>query len=403
VPRSPEQPSSVVLRPEAELLLACARTTMDADQAARAGTLLHRDLDWPYLTRTAIRHGVAPLLYRSLTTSLQEEAPEGVLTLLRPHFHANRLHNTVLTGELLRLLAALEARDIRAIPFKGPALAAAVYGDISLRQFTDLDILIRKKDLPRASELLRARGYLLAGTSQSPAGLAATEGEYHCTFAHPSGSFGVELHWAFTAPYFAWRFDLEGMWDRVEALPLLGTTVRTLAATDLLPVLCVHGAKHCWERLEWLCSIAELMRVAAAESWGAVLEKARQLGGERLLLQGLVLGRELLGAALPSAVEQRLRKRPVSRALVPQVCRWLFAENEPITKLQRHMFYVSARERLRDRVTYLFHHLRNVNAKDRPRLALSGLLSRLYRPIRLVATYGNPWPLLKSLAERPRT
>ena len=55
---------------EKDLLLCCARTTMDADSAARIRVLLRDDIDWSALLQTALRHGVMPLLYRSLSTYL---------------------------------------------------------------------------------------------------------------------------------------------------------------------------------------------------------------------------------------------------------------------------------------------------------------------------------------------
>ena len=38
--------------------------------------------------------------------------------------------------------AALPLQGIAAIPYKGPVLAAAVYGNLALRTFSDLDILV---------------------------------------------------------------------------------------------------------------------------------------------------------------------------------------------------------------------------------------------------------------------
>jgi len=49
-----------------ELLLCCARTSVEAEQAEHLKILLKETLDWQYLMRMADIHGVVPLLYRSL-------------------------------------------------------------------------------------------------------------------------------------------------------------------------------------------------------------------------------------------------------------------------------------------------------------------------------------------------
>ena len=53
-----------------------------------------------------------------------------------------------------------EKYDIQALAFKGPTLAQNAYGDITLRQFGDLDILIRKKDRSRMVSILLNEQYI---------------------------------------------------------------------------------------------------------------------------------------------------------------------------------------------------------------------------------------------------
>src|SRR5215469_4613412 len=117
-------------RPESELLLCCARTYVDLERAARIKALLQKDLDWNYLLRMGIRLGVMPLLYQSLNTTCPDGVPSTTLVQLRSEFLENALNNFLLTEELLKLLTLFEVHGIRAVPYKGPALAASVYGNI---------------------------------------------------------------------------------------------------------------------------------------------------------------------------------------------------------------------------------------------------------------------------------
>ena len=151
--------ASAGIRPEAELLLCCARTRMDPETADRIKALLQQGIDWEYLIQTALPHGMLPLLYWSLNSTCPERVPKDFLERLRSHFYANARHNLVLTAELLKLLGLLKTQQIPAIPFKGPVLAASVYGNLSLREFADLDILVRSKDALRAKDLLLSLGY----------------------------------------------------------------------------------------------------------------------------------------------------------------------------------------------------------------------------------------------------
>src|SRR5262245_35749716 len=150
---------SLVVRPEAELVLCCARTCMDPENAARISALVRRDIDWDYLLRIANEHGITPLLYTHLNATCREAVPNRNLDELRNHFHDNSRHNLFLTGELLNLLRLFETHQIPAIAFKGPVLAAAVYGNLALRQFSDLDLMIHKQQVAKTRGLLVSRGY----------------------------------------------------------------------------------------------------------------------------------------------------------------------------------------------------------------------------------------------------
>lgn len=389
--------------PEAELLLCCARTCMDSERAERIRALLREDIDWAYLLRIALRHRMMPLLYWNLHATCPEAVPQVLLDQLQDHFHANVRHNLFLTGELLKLLQLFKGAGISALPFKGPVLAASVYGNLSLRQFSDLDILVHKRDVLKAGDLLISQGYKIQLTSAQQ--VEFLQEWYHFHFVRDGSPVHVEIHWAFTPRYWSFPFDFERLWERLEHVNLAGTTVLNLLPEDLLLILCVHGFKHHWEGLKWICDIAELIRVYQGVDWRQVMEQARTLGSERVLFLGLFLASNLLGAALPEEVLQRVQADTVVKSLTANIRERFFSEaNDPLQGVNPHVFFFRMRERLRDRVRYLLYYLRTAmtpNEKDWAFLPLPAFLSFLYYllpPIRLVRKYGlSPWKLKRLL------
>ena len=104
--------------------------------------------------REALYHGTIPLLFWNLSRLAPDDVPKTTLNQLKASSNAIACWNLSLTGELLKLLNLFRERGIRALPLKGPALAAAAYGNLSLRQFCDLDILVPKEDMLKAKEVL---------------------------------------------------------------------------------------------------------------------------------------------------------------------------------------------------------------------------------------------------------
>lgn len=382
---SPSARVAAGTRPEHELLICCARTRLDAEAIARIGVLLQKGIDWVYLLRTAKSHGMMPLLYWHLNATCPKGIPKANLDQLRDHFHANAQRNLFLTGELVRLLKLLEAHGIPTVPYKGPALAAAAYGNLALRQFHDLDLFVHRRDIFRAKELLISQDYRPAVhlTQAQEAALLRSHHEYE--FRRADGRVAVDLHWGFAPPHFSFPLDPERLWERLEPVALAGTTVRTFAPEDLLLILCVHGLKHCWERLDWISSVAALIGAHEKIDWAQLMEQAGTLGSKRMLLLGLVLAGDLSGAALPAEVLRTAQADRTTRALKELAQEWLFLEtNERPGIFGRSFFQLKAMERLRDRVRFCLRLTMTTTVRDWTAAQLPPLLSFLYYPIRAI-------------------
>jgi len=74
---------------------------------------------------------------------------------------------------------------------------------------------------------------------------------------------------------------------------------------DTLLLLCMHGAKHCWSRLAWICDLAELIGSRSNMDWDALVDRAAACGAERMLYLGLNLASDFLGAQLPLKIHAR--------------------------------------------------------------------------------------------------
>jgi hypothetical protein len=338
------------LRPEDALLLCCARTSVDSDTARRIRTLVREALDWEYLIRTASAHSITPLFSHSLNNTCPDAAPKPTLDQLQRYLRVHSLNNLFLMRELIRLLDALEKIGVSAIPWKGPVLAAMAYGNVALRQFGDLDILVRERDAMIAKDLLLSSGYrLLYG------GTAEQEEAFHsvrkvCELVREDNRVVVELHWAITSHTFYFPLDPASLWNDVETVSLEGTAIRNLAPEDLLLVLCVHGAKHHWGKLMWICDIAELLRAYSNRiDWARLMNRARSLGGARMLSLGLLLARDLLGAKMPAHVLQQIQSERKITFLAAEVRSRLFSGCS-LMAVERPSFYIHLRERVQDRM-----------------------------------------------------
>lgn len=318
--------------------------------------------------------------------------PESVWGELDGRARAIRERNRKLTAELIRVLAEFEREGIRAVPFKGPVLAASAYGDIGLRQFSDLDVLAPRPDLPRAAGLLTRLGYSLKHRSPRARDAIFLRTEYHCTFVEPGSGAELELH-GDVAPWFlSVSLSIEELFSRLETVVLQDHAVKSLAAEDLLLILCVHGAKHSWHCLELVSSIARLVAWRPDLDWRTTLQRAQRIGARRLLLVGLTVAREMLAAPLPEAITAAAGADAETQALAADIAaRYLGQARRGPEFIDSMRFQLRSRERVRDRLRYALRHLFTPNWEEIEWYPLPRRLFPLYwllRPARIAMRWG---------------
>ncbi len=189
------------MRPEHRLLTRCARTRQDARTRQEIEELLRERVDWGCFLRSALGHGVAPLCYLQLLSSPPELVPAEAMVFFREHAKAVAGRNLYLSAKLVALVREFRNHGVTAIPYKGPVLAMMAYGNLALREFADLDLVLTERDLPRAWEMLKAEGY----AAQQPGGPASDAGQY--AFVSSGGDYLVEVHSERTLRHFPRPLD----------------------------------------------------------------------------------------------------------------------------------------------------------------------------------------------------
>lgn len=376
-------------RPEVRLLLACCRPpSLRADDLVRE--LVTEGVDWTDLVALALQHGVAPALARGLgAVASHAPVPADIEAALDQYCAAAREGNSALARELRSIVQSLAADGIVALPFKGPMLADLAYGDLGQRAPGDLDILVRLGDVTRTCEALIARGYRDAHRSQAV--LTAAQHDvyrrYQCEYQFVRDDDGVvvEPHWAFAQRMWAIDLDYEAQFHRARGGTCARAVLPMQAPEDLLLMLCVHGAKHEWERLVWVRDVAALLDRGATLGLDLdlALVRAQQQGCARLLLVGLEVVCRLLAAPLSPAVHRAVQDDPVVGALSGTVLRRLFDPTRPARSNRTvNDFAFRIHEGAARRARYVGQTMLLPRREHIEMVALPAWLAWLYYPLR---------------------
>src|SRR5581483_3703982 len=304
-------------RPEPELLFTSVAGAPTAARWRHIDALLAQPLDWEFLLHFADQHGLTALFFWS-AQNFQHAIPAQCLNFLGAAYETNARKNLLFWHLLLEVQELLASHDVECIALKGPTLAAGVYGNVALREFSDVDILVRPCDVARARSVLMLAGFSPALDVHPKHEHAYVKSANELAFHRGSHRNILELQWQITPRFYAVDFNIQELFQRATLTRLGDAHSRTLSSEDLLLISCVHGAKHAWARLAWICDIAWLLR-NQPPNWHEVEHRAERLGIERILLVALALARNFFQTSLPSHLEAEIQGDPKVRALSREV------------------------------------------------------------------------------------
>jgi Uncharacterised nucleotidyltransferase len=340
-------------------------------------------LDLRYLYTLAVAHGVVPLVHSRLASTGELGVPAGREgRLFSQHVQVGALRSAYLEQRLREVLASLAGAGVRALAYKGPALARLAYGDLALRGFGDLDLLCHADDVVSAVEALTELGY--RGAPYLEAWRLRRALPIDCQYAleRADGEVRVEIHWGVVRPPFGSRPEFDGLWERRVEVPAAGFRMDSPSPTDLFVLLAVHGHKHRWSRLGWIADLARLARLVEGDGdagWDRVEEGAAGLGfGIEVWLARELLRRLAGGERLerPPPVARRLER------LADTVERSFFPPRGEPGAAARLRFHLAGRESFLARLRHLAALAWTPALDDLASPRLPAALFPLYRPLR---------------------
>ena len=174
-------------------LQACAASGPTDWEGRGSGLRALEPQEWRSVADYAVQHSLAGLVARSLGWA--EEATGFRAPVLGPLDNLRRsqlIQHLVSKAAARRVAEALAAKGIPFIAFKGIVLTEEIYGDLSLRDFCDFDVMVPGERLDEAFAVAMNLGYRLQYLSHVREHVRA--GTHAAGMEHPDGA-ALDLHW----------------------------------------------------------------------------------------------------------------------------------------------------------------------------------------------------------------
>jgi hypothetical protein len=270
---------------------------------------LRGDVDWTgtatwdthVLVAAADHHGVAPLVWQALHS--RRDRPHELYEALAAARHVDLTHEMLRGREIARVLAALEARGVRALLVKGAALAYALYPEPWLRPRVDTDVLVPHDSFSAADRVLRAAGYH-AAPSVSTGEFVSHQVAYERRDPHGL-THVIDLHWKIVNPQaLADALPFALLWQDALEVRRQDLRARVPSHASSLLLACVHRLGHHQQhdRLVWLYDIHLLAGTLDEAGWARVVSTATERGISAVCRHGLEATALRFGTAVPASV-----------------------------------------------------------------------------------------------------
>lgn len=304
------------LLPELRALLVCARAVLGLDGAGSLDEALSGCPAVERVCEAAVRHGMLGHLHRLVTTTAALEVDPALSRRLAELQRALAVRNLRQTSFLVHALDQLAAAGVRALPFKGPVLAQALYGDITLRSWADVDLLVSHEQVATARDVLYAAGLRDSSgfTERSVRPRWGDTGQ----IALVSAELGqvVDLHWKLGVSASPRTLRPEAVFANAETIELLGRTVMCPGTTAMFLTTCLEGTRDRWNSVSRLLDLAVQIQRTPRQEWAAVLATAKGAGCRRRCLVGVCHVGRVLGLVTPQPVADALASDRQSRILI---------------------------------------------------------------------------------------
>lgn len=341
----------------------------------------NRKIDWDCLIDMSVEQGILPQLFTRLTRQSSVNLPQAVLKKLKTSFFYNAIHNFKTTKKLIKILEIFSKRNLKVAFLRGTALAVQAYGDIALRNFGDIDILIDNRDFSQVYDLLVSNGF----QSHNPkiGKMKRIWARSRRNFEFQKMNYYYDFHQQVVqGPKFLNQVNIH---ENLSSVELFSKQVPTLNIEDTILMLALHGVHHGWIYLKLAADLAHLIHSHKEDiSWEKLIRKAKRMGSLRILWIGLILSRDFCQLRIPADVQNMIEKDNRAKQLA---CKF---KTETLRIRKSNRIPVMAFPRSLDsflyKIRYLLYHIFNPTDLDLLTVKLPGFLYPVYfviRPLRL--------------------
>jgi hypothetical protein len=297
------------LLPEDLLVLSSVKLNPSKEELTKIDGLILIVNDWDKVAATAINNFAAPYLYKKLPLLTNSSIiPKSVTDALKQSVIKTQEHNKKIIEEYKIISEAFKAENVDFVSLKGIYLSDWLYGDTSLRYFSDIDILVKSDDGKKSLRILESLGYTTDEYDFPEFINKNTEiVSYPLRFKN---GVAVDVSIKLQSDTDHYHLDEDIFWSRTVEQIVHGCETRVFDVTDLLLYTCLNLDKHFRAGSVKFTGFYDLVNILDQHSniidWNRFKNDCRKFETVRQTYPYIFLASKFMGAPVHESIRQEV-------------------------------------------------------------------------------------------------
>lgn len=296
------------LRPEERLILSCIKIHSTPEELEQMDGLILQVGDWEKFVTTVIDRGIGPLFYKKLPLLTNSSLiPVAITTKLQQAYYKTFSRSTYLYDSFRKVAEEFNAVNIPVIALKGIYLSEWLYSDIGLRQFSDIDLLVKEEDGERSLAILSGMGYIMFDTHETEIVKSQNEIVHYSPMI--LNGVSIEIHIKLHIEKEHYHLPIDELWKNAIHVTISKMPVFALNFNDLLIHLCIHLDKHFRSgHVQFTCfnDITNLLdKYKTTIDWNDFIDTCRKYSCENIVFLYIVIVYKYMNAPVPESIQKK--------------------------------------------------------------------------------------------------
>ena len=289
--------------PENRIILLSADINPDEQKIQKLDNCLKEIRNWDFVTERLVSSGMGPLFYVKIPRLKNADLiPARSVQRLKDAYYYTLSRSVMMYKVLNKVVTLLTGNDIEVMVLKGAFLVDALYGDVALRMFSDIDLLVREQDADRAFGLLQQAGFQSDPGDSMLTFLRDKAKHEHLPQLVYKG-IPVELHTMLHKAEDEYEFSPDEMWAHAQQVTLQGVEVKVPDWPDTLIHTSIHLNKHFRDGQIQMSGFNDIVNILEVHrdtlDWVEVIKRSMQYKCENTVFKYIMLAHSTYRAYLP--------------------------------------------------------------------------------------------------------